>query len=109
MSHRLGKVDAEGLAGIIRQGEDSIFVVEGDPLDFAKRLPNTDFTSAIEIPPTLGSYSKDMVAAALASPASDFSGYFTRFVMFVYATGGKVTYKSQDKRSYEVTVTWPSA
>jgi len=109
MASRLGKADPNILTGIIRSRQDAIIEVDDETLGFSEDLPNTDFSEAREIAPTSGSYTREMVAAALASPPTDLKGCYLRFVMFVYATGGKITYKSADKAVYEVVVTWPSA
>lgn len=109
MASRLGSISSSILTGIIRSRQDAIVEVDEEIVDFSRDLPNTDFSIAIEVPPTSGSYTHEMIAAALSSPPTDLSGCFIRFVMFVYATGGKITYKRLPNDSYETTVTWPSA
>lgn len=73
---------------------------------FSSDIPNVDFSSEKEVPPTSIILTREGMAQVLYYSGSDIEGRYIRFVVFIYALGGKIFYKDLRNGFYKARVSW---
>ena len=69
-------------------------------------LTSTDFSKSTEVPPTSTAFlEKHFVNLILHCP-NDLKGSWMRFVLFVYADGGKIFFTKADDNYYKAAIQW---
>ncbi len=96
------------LMGKVKNRQDVTLTIAEDVTDFYRDIPDVDFSTPKEVPPTSAIFTQTGAAhIAVYSAGSDLKSKFIRFVFAVYSNGGMIHYLSNDNRMYEAHVTWP--
>jgi len=101
--------DEEMMIDIIEQRKNISIKISDEITKFSKEIPNVDFSSETEVPPTKMILSREGLAQIILHTTPDVRGRFTRFVVFVYAFGGKIFYKKIDENYFEAKLEWSKA
>lgn len=99
--------DAQKLSKLISDKENFSILIPEEITKFQSEIPNVDFTTAQEVPPTSAILTEEGIAMAMIHGGRDLQGLFTQLVVFVYARGGKIYYKKNDNgNGYITNVKW---
>ncbi|TKJ37053.1 MAG: hypothetical protein CEE38_09120 [Planctomycetes bacterium B3_Pla] len=102
-------IDEQQLSEMLRNRKELRFLISESVVKFGTTIPSVDFSSPQEIPPTPVIFTPDLLAQVIVHAGADLDGKYTRFVVTVYACGGKIFYTSIGSGKYEAHVEWPSA
>jgi hypothetical protein len=80
--------------------------IEESITNFKTTVPNTNFQNPTEVPPTPVMLTQSIVNEIMLHAPSTIEGKYVLFVVFVYATGGKIHYSNCGALLYNGTITW---
>jgi hypothetical protein len=97
------------LAQMLRQPQELKLLISEVVVRFKTHIPQVSFADPTEVPPTSAIFTPEGLAQVIAHGGNDLNGKYIRFVVTVYAYGGKILYRSASPSEYEAHVVWPSA
>lgn len=96
----------EMMLDIIQQRKNISIKISDDLTGFTKEIPDVDFSREKEIPPTKMILTREGLSQIMYYTTPDVRGRYNRFVVFVYAFGGKIFYKKLDEHYFEAKLEW---
>lgn len=99
-----GIIDGE-LLDIVKNKKECHIEVSESLVGFSQ-LTCVDFSSPREVPPTPMVFFKEHFTQIVIHTRNDLKGTWDRFVLFVYAAGGKIFFKKISEDSYDAHVVW---
>jgi hypothetical protein len=100
-------LNEEMMLDIIEEQRDISIKVSDELTNFSYEIFDVDSSEEKEVPPTQMIFSREGIAEIILHTTPDVRGRFTRFVVFVYAFGGKIFYKKINDHYFEAKLKWP--
>ncbi len=102
-------VGEQQLSEMLRDRKELKLVISESVVKFGTTIPNVDFSSPQEVPPSSVIFTPDLLAQIIVKTGTDLDGKYIRFVVTVYACGGRIFYKSIGSGKYEACVEWTAS
>jgi len=96
---------AENLRAVWENEKEAHIEIGDDILGFSG-LNDDYFSTPKEVPPTPIAFFKDNFVKLIYHSSDDLKGRWMRFVLFVYATGGKILFTKRFEGLYDAHVVW---
>jgi hypothetical protein len=100
------QLNEEEMWEAIRHKKELSLIISDRITNFSSNIPDVDFSSEKEVPPTSIIFTREGMAQVIYYSGSDIEGKYIKFVVFIYACGGKIFYKDLRNGFYEARVSW---
>lgn len=73
---------------------------------FKKQIPNENFSSPKEIPPSPAILNHDQIFNAFIHAEDNIDGRYIRLILMVYGLGGRILYTRLESGNYRAQIKW---
>jgi hypothetical protein len=100
-----GRIPENELNSRIQAKEEMRFQIDEDTVRFKDSIPQVDFSKPQEVSVNL--VFENSAEDLEINSGKGIMGKYTRFIVNVYDSQGKIYYKNLDQKTYEVHIVWP--
>ncbi len=99
-------ITEQQISEMLTKRKEQKILIDESVVKFRTSNLNIDFSSPLEVPPSPTLLASDLIAKIILHSDESIRGKYNRFVIAVYAFGGKIFYTSKDSDEYEAHIVW---